>query len=54
MIPPGFDLWDGEDFRHRRYGARFYRTAKPENKQRLKVTLIPLIVTRAGGDHRTF
>ncbi|MCX3880710.1 hypothetical protein NAH03_25015, partial [Stenotrophomonas maltophilia] len=23
----------------------FYRTAKPENKQRLKVTLIPLIVT---------
>ena len=32
----------------------FYRTAKPENKQRLKVTLIPLIVTSVGGDHRTF
>ncbi len=33
----------------------FYRTAKAENKQRLKVTLIPLIVTSVtGGDHRTF
>ncbi len=27
----------------------FYRTAKPENKQRLKVTLIPLIVTSVLG-----
>ena len=45
MIPPVFDLWDGEDFRHRRHGARFLSHGETENKQRLKVTLIPLIVT---------
>ncbi len=32
----------------------FYRTAKPENKQRLKVTLILNCDLRSGGDHRTF